>query len=279
MQKPVISVIVPVYNAERWLRRCVDSILGQTFTDFELLLIDDGSKDGSGAICDEYAARDSRIRVFHKPNGGVSSARNLGLGNARGEWITFVDADDYLLPQWSEVFKQDFVNTDIIIFGIQSENTSGVIKEYSYSFKGKPNIWVESPQSQHMQGALWNKYFRTDIIKKQDIRLDTRLKFREDEEFVLRYLTYCNRVVVFPVIGYHYFEPDWGAKYFEVSKNLETFDFVISRQCSFNKLGIKGYINNENLKELRYRLCYNSIKDPVRMPRYIWKTIKVFFQN
>ena len=81
---PKISVIVPVYNAEKYLHRCIDSILSQTFTDFELLLINDGSKDSSGAICDEYAAKDNRVRVFHKENGGVSSARNLGLDNANG---------------------------------------------------------------------------------------------------------------------------------------------------------------------------------------------------
>lgn len=84
---PKISVIVPVYNVEKYLRRCIDSILSQTFSDFELLLIDDGSKDKSGDICDEYAAKDARIRVFHKDNGGVSSARNLGLVKANGEFI------------------------------------------------------------------------------------------------------------------------------------------------------------------------------------------------
>ena len=84
-----ISIIIPVYNSENTLRRCIDSVLNQTFTDFECLLIDDGSKDRSGEICDEYAQMDSRVRVFHKENGGVSSARNEGLDNARGEWITF----------------------------------------------------------------------------------------------------------------------------------------------------------------------------------------------
>lgn len=87
---PKISVIVPVYNAEKYLHRCIDSILAQTFADFELLLIDDGSTDKSGEICDEYADKDARIRVFHKANGGVSSARNVGLDNALGEYICFV---------------------------------------------------------------------------------------------------------------------------------------------------------------------------------------------
>ena len=96
MSNPKISVIIPVYNAESTLRRCVDSVLAQTFPDFECLLINDGSEDKSGEICDEYAIRDSRVRVFHKGNGGVSSARNVGLDNATGEWIAFVDSDDWV---------------------------------------------------------------------------------------------------------------------------------------------------------------------------------------
>lgn len=92
----MISVIVPVYNTEKYLDRCIQSILAQTYTDLELLLIDDGSTDSSGAICDKYAEQDSRVRVFHKANGGVSSARNIGLDNAKGEWIGWVDSDDYI---------------------------------------------------------------------------------------------------------------------------------------------------------------------------------------
>lgn len=91
---PLISIIVPVYNSEKTLNRCIDSILSQTFHDWELLLIDDGSTDCSGEICDEYAIKDKRVKVFHKGNGGVSSARNVGLNNAKGEWITFIDSDD-----------------------------------------------------------------------------------------------------------------------------------------------------------------------------------------
>ena len=91
-----ISVIVPIYNTEKYLDRCIQSILAQTYSNIELLLVDDGSTDSSGAICDKYAEQDSRVRVFHKPNGGVSSARNMGLDNAKGEWIGWVDSDDYI---------------------------------------------------------------------------------------------------------------------------------------------------------------------------------------
>ena len=92
----LISIIIPVYNVEKYLSKCVESILAQGVEDFELLLVNDGSKDSSLAICNSYAERDSRIKVLNKPNGGVSSARNLGLDNATGEWVTFVDSDDWL---------------------------------------------------------------------------------------------------------------------------------------------------------------------------------------
>ncbi|MDV4357675.1 glycosyltransferase, partial [Enterococcus faecium] len=91
-----ISIIVPVYNVEKYLKKCVDSILGQTFTDFELLLIDDGSTDNSGSICDELAKTDNRIKVIHKENGGLSDARNIGIEVAKGDFIGFIDSDDYI---------------------------------------------------------------------------------------------------------------------------------------------------------------------------------------
>ena len=97
-----VSVIVPVYQVEAYLPRCLDSILAQTFDDFELILVDDGTKDGCPAIMQAYAKRDSRIRQIHKENGGLSSARNAGLEIARGEYIAFVDSDDYVAPQWLE---------------------------------------------------------------------------------------------------------------------------------------------------------------------------------
>ena len=99
---PEISIIIPVYKAEKYLRRCLDSVLSQTLSNWECILVDDGSPDQSGAICDEYAAKDSRFRVIHKPNGGVSSARNEGLDTAKGEFICFIDSDDWVGPKYLE---------------------------------------------------------------------------------------------------------------------------------------------------------------------------------
>ena len=114
---PKVSVIVPVYKAELYLPRCVGSILSQTFSDFELLLIDDGSPDCSGRICDEYAEKDSRIRVFHKENGGVASARQMGLDNAKGEYTIHVDPDDWVEPNMLEILNNKEIEiTNINIF-------------------------------------------------------------------------------------------------------------------------------------------------------------------
>ena len=96
--KPVISVIVPVYNVEKYLEKCVQSVLAQTFKEIEILLIDDGSKDASGRLCDQYALKDGRIRVIHKENGGLSDARNRGIMEARGDYLSFIDGDDYIEP-------------------------------------------------------------------------------------------------------------------------------------------------------------------------------------
>lgn len=130
MNNPKVSVIVPVYNVEKLLQRCIDSILAQTFTDFELLLIDDGSKDKSGEICDEYAAKDSRIRVFHKQNGGVSTARNLGIDKAQGEWIYFVDSDDIVLPSALGTFcSLIYSDSELVMAGFYTSDENNTVRE------------------------------------------------------------------------------------------------------------------------------------------------------
>ena len=112
---PIVSVIVPVYNSEKHLRRCVDSILAQSFIDFELILVDDGSVDSSGSICDDYAINDNRVSVIHKPNGGISDARNKGLEAAKGKYIMFCDNDDTVEPKWIELLYK-YVTQLVLIY-------------------------------------------------------------------------------------------------------------------------------------------------------------------
>lgn len=273
---PQISVIVPVYNAERWLRRCVDSILAQTFTDFELLLIDDGSTDGSGAIIDAYAAADPRVRPFHKPNGGVSSARNLGLDNARAPWISFVDADDYVDPRWLE-FLLDGTDgdCDIASCGFHFYKTDGSTGDVTpQKFSGCSKDYLNTILQDEMFGSMWNKLFRRSIVDRFRLRLDSRIRFREDEEFVLRYLTRCRAGRTVARALYHYFLPDWS-KYSQFS-NVENLLLLTASLCrSINRMSIKG-----SFAVTTHRTYFDMLKENVkRHPLSIFRNLSDIIRN
>ena len=229
MLTPTISVIVPVYNTEKYIHRCIDSVLSQTFPDFELLLIDDGSSDKSGEICDEYAKIDSRVRVFHKQNGGASSARNLGLEKAKGEWVTFVDSDDYVYENYLNNFdvyeNQDF---DLINQGLRIDKDFNGCSEFGFSFNGGINSWLNRATEKGIFGYTVIKLFKLKIIRNNNIHFNTEIRFQEDELFVLSYLAVCKSVISVPLIGYFYFVPDWG-KYIggSVQSKLLRTNFMI----------------------------------------------------
>lgn len=205
-----VSVIVPVYNTGKWLSRCIDSILAQTFTDYELLLIDDGSTDGSGIICDEYAAEDKRIRVFHKMNGGVSSARNLGLWKARGEWIFFADADDVVLPNALEVFLAVAYDTDLIISEYQYIFSNGkksfeMVSGDGY-FEGDQIIEKVSEIHWMYWASLWNKIYKRSKITENHLYFDEKITLNEDLIFNFEYLTHISSFKTIKDITYSYCE-------------------------------------------------------------------------
>lgn len=196
----MVSVIVPVYNVENVLHYCIDSILNQSYTDFELLLIDDGSTDRSGDICEKYAVKDTRIRVVHKENGGVSSARNFGIDNANGEYICFVDSDDYLEPDYLEILlavKQEYPDSHNIWCGFN------VVSDYE---KTVTQINVDSSDDisvytinrfmvlyqKWLIQQPWNKLYSTGLIKENNICFQEDLSLGEDILFNLDYLNTAN---------------------------------------------------------------------------------------
>lgn len=205
MNASKISVIVPVYNTEKYLRRCVDSILAQTYTDFELLLIDDGSTDGSGAICDEYAALDPRVRVFHKPNGGVSSARNLGLDHSRGEWVGFIDGDDWLDSKTLEKVTENMqsAKADIVCFGFWSvtKDKENFVKLPSIKH-GKISFMRE--QMLHGWTVVWNTFFRNEFLNRHSIRFQTCISIGEDLELLFRTYYYATNIIIIDEPLYYY---------------------------------------------------------------------------
>lgn len=205
-KEPIISVIVPVYKAEKYLHKCVDSLLEQTFTDFEILLVDDGSPDKSGEICDEYAEKDSRIRVFHKENGGVSSARNLALDNAKGEFVMFLDSDDWL----DNVCLDVCINTindnvlDVLQFGfmyVYDTYQVSKVKRYSSILDG--NAFVNSNSFNICAGG---GIYKKKIVDNHNIRFVTELIMAEDQVFVYNVLKYSQRCMYIGEPLYYYYQ-------------------------------------------------------------------------
>ena len=201
---PKVSIIVPVYKVEKYIKKCVDSILSQTFTDFEVLLIDDGSPDHSGDICDKYASTHDCIKVFHKNNGGVSSARNVGLENALGDWITFIDADDFVSPTFIEHLYQEIINhpdIDFVQAGcLRYEN--GIIStenSYNYTYSEDKILLFNK-----LRGLTFSKMFRRDIILQYNLLFDTQMKVTEDLVFTLDYASYVSKYSFISETGYYY---------------------------------------------------------------------------
>lgn len=199
---PKISVIVPVYCAETYLEKCIECILAQTFLDLELLLVDDGSPDNSGIICDSYANRDSRVRVIHKKNGGVSSARNEGLKQATGTYVMFCDSDDFVDPSWCiELYTiMEDKNVDIGICGYSYVDSEGKDLNRIHIFSNE-SVSVLLPKSiwniyyQCFLNMPWNKIFRKSIIDKHGITFKEGLQYNEDLLFVLDYLLVGNVII------------------------------------------------------------------------------------
>ncbi len=189
-----ISIIVPVYNVEKFLKRCIDSILAQTFTDFELILVDDGSPDNCGEICDEYAKSDKRVRVIHQENSGVSSTRNKGLIQATGNYIMFCDSDDFVEPNWCndmlETMKQHNAGMALSSYYFYYQDSN---QKKPLLFQCDRTLILEKNQfwNIYMQNLLnmpWNKIYRRDVIENNHIRFDTAISYNEDLLFILEYI-------------------------------------------------------------------------------------------
>lgn len=202
MDNPKISVIVPIYKVELYLHRCINSLLTQTFSDFEILLIDDGSPDGSGEICEEYARKDSRVRVFHKENGGVSSARNLGLKECRGEWIAFVDADDYVDANYLSI-DEKYSDADVIeksFTTVWEDTKREEYKIFSDGMLSQKKIYYYFVNKRN--NALWNKLFSRKLIA--STRFDVSVSIGEDFLFFLSLIPRIKRYA-FSAEGRYYY--------------------------------------------------------------------------
>lgn len=253
-----ISVIVPVFNTEKYLRLCVESILAQTYTNIEVLLIDDRSKDASGKICDEYALKDKRVKVFHKLNGGVSSARNFGLERATGKWITFVDSDDYIEKDYLITLSKYTENSEFVIGGFKSSNGG--------DYTPNKNCYVESNEDldtlliQPYTVVVWGKLFEKSILSR--IRFNEQMKVAEDFNFVLTYLSHIKKIYLVSSTNYCYTDAESNIKYRlcydeYVKYKLYLFESLSLCKNTFNYTFDKTerYIKTYLSGRLLYNLC------------------------
>lgn len=246
-----ISVIVPVFNERTALAQCVDSILLQSFTDYELLLVDDGSTDGSALICDSYAESDKRVRVFHKKNGGVSSARNYGLREARGEFIAFVDADDTI----SELYLEHLisVDSDLAVVGFEKTGASGkqfTPKEFcSFYLNELPTHWVHPPRICFYYHFPFCKLYRSRIIRDNQLCFNENLKFSEDLCFNLTYYSLIDTITELPFADYIYrFTQINRERKYQLSAEMLSHHYLCHKEC-FDKL--QARIGDKELSTIR----------------------------
>ena len=250
-----LSIIIPVYNAEKYLNKCIDSILNQSFKDFELLLIDDGSKDLSGKICDKYAEVDERVKVFHIQNGGPAKARNLGIKYATGIYIEFVDADDELIPEALEnLYILTKNNPDIIIADSQIITADEKVKNI-ISIENNDQINVEeylknlnTVRKATLLHYIWNKWYKRKLICENRIIFDENERLGEDFLFNCEIIDKADCVCVTDILLYKNYKRDNG------SLSGKYIENELSRRRKMDSTFLQLY-ENKKIKEE----CYNLI--------------------
>jgi len=271
----MISVIVPVYNVEPGIGRCIESVMDQSYSDWELILVDDGSPDRSGTICDEYAEKDSRIKVFHKKNEGVSSARNLGIEQAKGEWVVFIDGDDVITTDYlSLVVKHN--THDIIVFGMATDRYTPDGKLYYSTSALLPTTYINTCdkltedytcilKSINMESSCCKAY-RKEIIDEHNLRFNTDMICFEDFDFVLRYLMMCKGTFCsLPYIAYHYIqEISYNSIQRRNNRDLSPSIFILLQHLTeWSNLDCLSCLDQDTYFYIfadKYRLLLNQVK-------------------
>lgn len=270
----MLSVIVPVYNVERFLPLCLDSLCNQTYRDLEIICVNDGSADNSGVILDEYAARDSRIQVIHQKNAGVSAARNAGLDAATGEFVTFVDADDWLEPDAYEKtvpYMQEGV--DLVCFGTCIEGDCSDIKRNAksvyYALKYDGKVRGDASVIINTDAGIWNKLFRMELLRKYSIYYPAGYSYGEDFAFYVMYSAVSREMYFLPEKLYHYRVHSESAMAQADTKNWRCVDHlkVVQRiYAFFNQVGLSE--DRLKMKQLVFECCYAFAKNHIPTDKF-----------
>lgn len=217
MDTPKVSFIIPVYNSEKYLEKCICSVLNQKFEDFELILVNDGSKDDSGLLCDAYAEKDFRIKVLHQQNQGVSVARNTGVKYATGQWCCFVDSDDWIEPDYLVTFFANLpTKTNLIVQEVKKSFGGKIKVTHNYQHKTYPTNDFNNLLQNNLilfNGFPFAKLYNLSVIRENNLCFNTDIKFAEDLIFFLDYLKYINSVTFIKESFYVYVYNNQSASY------------------------------------------------------------------
>jgi len=270
MSSPKISIIVPVYNVIQYLSCCIDSILAQTFPDFELLLIDDGSTDRSGSVCDEYAAKDKRVRVFHKENGGVSSARNLGLDNARGEWVCFVDSDDWVNTEYLQRYYDAVYDSSFVLGYVNFPDKKPIHLTNAMVCESEMVGFILTNKCLEQSGPVC-KLFSLKVIKENKLCFPLQIHYGEDAIFFTSYLNCIDKLSAIDYSGYNYrmVENSLSRKYNSFESEWDAFllwkremEFLVSKYGELSEVA-KEILWNNRIGETFIR-CFHCVLRPLK---------------
>lgn len=281
---PDVSIIVPIYNVEKYLRRCIDSILSQTFISFELLLIDDGSTDASGAICDEYALMDRRIHVTHQINRGVSAARNVGLDKSVGKYVCFVDSDDWVTSDYLATLMEQVQGFDVLFFGFflkyndESSMSLSLRRQCAVNEIEKEQLMLslcKNDTDYNVLGYAFDKIFRRNLIEKYNLRFDENICLGEDEIFALAYCLKAQYLKVIPDVLYCY-SPRVGG----LASQKESYKSCYSKY----KALVDNIIDMESseMLEMWHKRAYHTLQDVAKTQKYnllfyLWFQLRAFW--
>lgn len=264
---PLISIIIPIYNSSNYLRRCLDSVLNQSYLNYECLLINDGSTDNSKNICDEYALKDSRFRTFHKKNEGISPTRNLGLRHSQGDWIIIIDSDDYIEPDYIKEFLKAPYESNLIIQSISDYSKGDPSCNIEYHFKNKLYVKEEigdlfSDKNIYKYGTTWSRMYKKDIITKNKLQFTNAYSTKEDVLFSITYLKYCNNVYTSSYEGYHYIY--YPNSLVRTNKMNYINLFNVSYEIYKNSINNKNLIANKQCLYVIRDIALNAIFSSLR---------------
>lgn len=271
---PVVSIIVPIYNSEAFLASCIDSILAQDYKNFEVILVNDGSTDCSDEICKKYLAKDDRVKYYVKENGGVSSARNVGIRHAKGEWCTFVDSDDMLYPNALSLFK-DLASTDNVDFCIagydycdkQGNKTFSTSKYDIRDLVFERNDGIRQLyESPYWQWFICAKFFRTKVLREYNLAFDCNIAFGEDRLFIMCYIfaIHGNLILsVNPIYKYRIHDKSVEGEA-DRSFNIKIFGGLRASILMYRKVGSQSTKYNKYLALVDVAFSYKVVKDTMR---------------